>query len=271
MSGGDVESLVTTRLGRGFRLRLKDKVAIVTGASSGIGQATAQLLAQEGAKVLLADLDAENGESTAAGIRRGGGQARFVTADVASPPDAKKITDQALAAFGQVHILVNNAASFVLQGFGATPEDWDRSLRVNVVGTALVTEYAIEPMKKTGGAIVNLGSISSFCAQPDFFVYSATKAALVQMTRNMALDLGPYGIRVNSVCPGTILTPTTLRHIAETGSTVEEFDRKEGARTFLGRLGQAREVAQAIAFLVSDEASYITGAALMVDGGYSAM
>ena len=252
-------------------MRLKDKVAIVTGASSGIGRATAELFAEEGARVLLADLDPENGESTAEDIRRRGGQARFVKADVSRQKDAKKITDEALAAFEKVDILVNNAAAFVLKGFGSTPEDWQQSWSVNVVGTAMVTEYAVEPMKKSGGAIVILGSISSFCAQPDFFVYSATKAALVQMTRNMAMDLGPHRIRVNSVCPGTILTAASLRHIAKIGSTVEEFNRTEGAKTFLGRLGQAREVAQAIAFLVSDEASYITGAALMVDGGYSAM
>jgi NAD(P)-dependent dehydrogenase (short-subunit alcohol dehydrogenase family) len=166
---------------------------------------------------------------------------------------------------------VNDAATFVLKGFGATPQDWERSLSVNVFGTAMVTEYAMEPMKKAGGAIVIVGSISSFCAQPDFFVYSGTKAALVQMTRNMAMDLGPYRIRVNSVCPGTILTPASLRHIAKIGSTVEEFKRTEGAKTFLGRVGQPHEVAQAIGFLVSAQASYITGAVLMVDGGYSAM
>jgi NAD(P)-dependent dehydrogenase (short-subunit alcohol dehydrogenase family) len=252
-------------------VRLKDQVAIVTGASSGIGQATAELLAEEGARVLLADVDAENGESTAEGIRRRNGQARFVKADISLQVEAKRITDEALAAFGQIDILVNDAAAFVLKGFGATPEDWERSLGVNVIGTAMVTEYAIEPMKKSGGSIVIVGSISSFCAQPDFFVYSATKAALVQMTRNMALDLGPHRIRVNSVCPGTILTAASLRHIAKIGSTVEEFNRTEGAKTFLGRVGQPREVAQAISFLVSDQASYITGASLMVDGGYSAM
>jgi dihydroanticapsin dehydrogenase len=252
-------------------MRLKDKVAIVTGASSGIGQATAELFAEEGAKVVLADIDAENGELTAERIRQRSGQARFVKADISRQAEAKKITDETLATFGQVDILVNDAAAFVLKGFGATPQDWERSLSVNVIGTAMVTECAMEPMKKAGGAIVIVGSISSFCAQPDFFVYSATKAALVQMTRNMAMDLGPYRIRVNSVCPGTILTPASLRHIAKIGSTVEEFERTEGAKTFLGRAGRPHEVAQAIGFLVSAQASYITGAVLMVDGGYSAM
>jgi NAD(P)-dependent dehydrogenase (short-subunit alcohol dehydrogenase family) len=252
-------------------MRLRDKVAIVTGASSGIGQATAQLFAEEGAKVLLADIDAENGEATRQSIRQHGGVAQFVEADISRPADAQKITDEALAAFGQVNILVNDAAAFVLKGFNATEEDWRRSLGVNVIGTALVTGSAAEAMKKTGGAIVMLGSISSFIAQRNFFVYSATKAALVQMARNMAMDLGGYGIRVNAVCPGTILTPASYRHIQKIGYTVEQFEKEEGAKTLLGRVGRPREVAQAICFLASDEASYITGAALMVDGGYTAL
>jgi NAD(P)-dependent dehydrogenase (short-subunit alcohol dehydrogenase family) len=253
-------------------MRLKDKVAIVTGASSGIGQATAEVCAEEGARVVLADIDVENGEKTAAGIRERGGQAKFVKADISQEADAKRITDETLAAFGTVNVLVNDAAAFVLKGFEASVEDWQRSLGVNVIGTAMVTRYAIEPMKKAGGgAIVLLGSISGFCAQPDFFVYSATKAAIVQMTRNMAMDLGPFGIRVNSVCPGTILTPASMRHITKINSTVEEFSRVEGAKGFLGRIAQPREVAHPICFLASDEASFITGAALLVDGGYSAM
>ena len=252
-------------------MRLKDKVAIVTGASSGIGQATAELFAEEGAKVVLADIDADGGEATAAGIRQRGGEARFVKADISREADAKRITDEALSAFGQVNVLVNDAAAFVLKGFEASVEDWQRSLGVNVIGTAMVTRYAVEPMKKAGGAVVLLGSISSFCAQPDFFVYSATKAALVQMTRNMALDLGPFGIRVNSVCPGTILTPASMRHITKINSTVEEFSRVEGAKGFLGRIGNPREVAYPVCFLASDEASFITGASLLVDGGYSAV
>ena len=252
-------------------MRLKDKVAIVTGASSGIGQATAEVFAEEGAKVVLADIDVANGQATADGIRQRGGQAHFVRADVSVEADAKKITDEALAAFGHVDILVNDAAAFVLKGFGASVEDWQRALGVNVVGAAMVTRYAIEPMKKTGGAIVLLGSISSFVAHADFFVYSSTKAALVQMARNMAMDLGPFGIRVNAVCPGPILTPGSIGHITKTGSTVEEFKRSQGEKVFLGRVGNPREVAYAICFLVSDEASFITGASLLVDGGYTAV
>ena len=251
-------------------MRLKEKVAIVTGAASGIGQATAELFAEEGARVVLADIDTNFGEAVASGIRDKGGLAHFVAADIASEVEARKISEQAVRVFGGINILVNNAAVFVLKGFDATVADWERSLGVNVTGTAMVTKCAVEHLKKTGGAIVNLSSISAFIAQPDFFAYSTTKAALLQMTRNMAMDLGRFKIRVNSVCPGTILTPASLRHMEKLGMSLEQFDAEEGAKTFLARVGRPREVAYAILFLVSDESSYITGASLMVDGGYTA-
>jgi NAD(P)-dependent dehydrogenase (short-subunit alcohol dehydrogenase family) len=251
-------------------MRLKEKVAIVTGAASGIGQATAELFAEEGARVVLADIDTRLGEAVTSGIRDQGGRAHFVRADISSETDAKQISEEAIKMFDGIDILVNNAAAFVLKGFNATVEDWHRSLEVNVTGTAMVTKYAVEHLKQTGGAIVNLSSISAFIAQPDFFAYSATKAAVLQITRNMAMDLGRYKIRVNSVCPGTILTPASFRHMEKLGLTLEQFDAEEGAKTFLARAGRPREVAYAILFLVSDESSYITGASLMVDGGYTA-
>ena len=252
-------------------MRVKDKVAIVTGAATGIGQTAAEVLAQEGAKVVVADIDAAGGEATVAAIRGKGGAAVFVQADISKEAEARRISDEAVRNFGRIDILVNNAATFVLKGFEATVEEWQRSLGVNVVGTAMVTKYAVEHMKKNGGgSIVILASISSFVAQPNFFAYSATKAALLQMTRNMAMDLGPHKIRVNCVCPGTILTAASYRHMEKVGMTLEQFNADEGAKTFLGRIGQTREVAAAILFLASDEAAYITGASLMVDGGYTA-
>ncbi|MGH7967112.1 MAG: SDR family NAD(P)-dependent oxidoreductase, partial [Limisphaerales bacterium] len=181
-------------------------MAIVTGSGSGIGRATAELLAEEGAKVVVADIDPKGGNETVSAIREKGNAAHFVQADISREADAKKISDEAVKTYGAIDILVNNAATFVLKGFEATVEEWQHSLGVNVVGTAMVTKYAVEHMKKKGGAIVILGSISSFLAQPGFFAYSATKAAMVQLCRNMAMDLGPYKIRVNAVCPGSIIT-----------------------------------------------------------------
>ncbi|MBI4165334.1 MAG: SDR family oxidoreductase [Acidobacteria bacterium] len=253
-------------------MRVKNKVVIVTGAASGIGETTAQVFAEQGGKVVVADIDAKGGEKNVATIKSKGGQAIFVQADISKETDAKHVVDEAVKAFGGVHILVNNAATFVLKGIEATVEEWNRSLGVNVIGTAMMTKYAVTEMKKAGGgAVVNLGSISAFCAQPDFYAYSATKAALVQMTRNMAMDFGPHNIRVNAVCPGLIITPASRNHIAKLGLTVEQYSAQEGAKTFLGRAGNTREVANAILFLASDEASYISGAYLMVDGGYAAI
>jgi NAD(P)-dependent dehydrogenase (short-subunit alcohol dehydrogenase family) len=251
--------------------RLKDKVAIVTGGSAGIGQATAILFAEEGAKVVIADRDAAAGEECVAQIEARGGHAIFVKTDISSEDHCSRVCDEAAKAFGQINVLVNNAASFILKGLEASLADWVRILSVNVVGTAWMSRFASEHMKLAGGgSIVNLGSISSFVAQPSFVTYSATKAALVQMTRNMAMDLAPFNIRVNCVCPGTILTRASHDHMERVGQTLDEFIAEQGPKHLLNRVGDPREVAYPILFLASDEASFITGTHLMVDGGYTA-
>jgi NAD(P)-dependent dehydrogenase (short-subunit alcohol dehydrogenase family) len=176
-------------------MRVQNKVAIVTGAGSGIGRATAELLAEEGAKVVVADIDPKGGNETVKAIQEKGNTAHFVEADISQEADAKRISDQAVKTYGGIDILVNNAATFVLKGFEASVEEWQRSLGVNVIGTAIVTKYAVEHMKKKGGSIVILGSISSFLAQPDFFAYSATKGS------GTPQDSGERGVpRVDHYC-----------------------------------------------------------------------
>jgi NAD(P)-dependent dehydrogenase (short-subunit alcohol dehydrogenase family) len=255
--------------------RIKNKVAIITGGSAGIGRAACELFAQEGAKVVVADIDSKQGKAVAETINKNGGTAIFIRTDISQEKEAKRLVSETVRKFGRLEILVNNAASFVLKGLEATAEDWHRSLGVNVIGTAMVCKYAVAAMKRNNrgqgsGAIVNLGSISGFVAQPEFVAYSTTKAAIIQMTRNLAMDLAPFNIRVNTVCPGTIVTQATERHRAKVGISMTEFEAQEGPRHLLNRVGRPLEVAYPILFLASDEASFITGAHLMVDGGLTA-
>jgi NAD(P)-dependent dehydrogenase (short-subunit alcohol dehydrogenase family) len=251
--------------------RLKGKVAIVTGGSVGIGQATSEVFAEEGARVVVANPNQAAGEECVAKIRADGGDAIFVQTDISQEEHAQRCCDEAVKTYGRLDILVNNGAVFILKGLEATVADWQRMLSVNVMGTALMSRCASEYMKQAGGgAIVNLGSISSFIAQPSFMTYSSTKGAILQMTRNMAMDLAPFNIRVNCVCPGTILTRASYEHMARVGMTLEEFIAAESPKHLLNRIGDPREVAYPILFLASDESSFITGTHLMVDGGYTA-
>jgi dihydroanticapsin dehydrogenase len=192
---------------------------------------------------------------------------------VANEGSVQHMAHEAAQVFGNINILVNNAAIFVLKGIDATPEEWRQILDVNVMGPALVSKHVVPHMRRAGGgAIVNLGSISSFIAQPQFLTYNATKAALANMTRCMALDLAADKIRVNSVCPGSVYTQIVERLTREAGMDRAAADRHPdwGGAHILKRLAEPREIAHAILFLASDEASFITGENLMVDGGYTA-
>ncbi len=202
-----------------------------------------------------------------------GGQCLFVKTDVTDEASIEEMVSLAAGAFGKIDILVNNAAVFVLQGIEASVEDWHRSLDTNVIGAALVSKHVVEEMRKAGGgAIVNLGSISSFLGQPQMVTYNATKAALAVMTRCMAVDLAADNIRVNAVCPGTIWTQIVERLVGDEGldRAAADLHPDWGGKCLLNRIADPVEIANAILFLVSDEASYCTGAQLMVDGGYSA-
>lgn len=249
-------------------MRLEGKVAIVTGGGSGIGRATAEVFAREAAKVIICDNNTKVGQETVLSIEKNGGKARFVYADVSQERDIKDMIAETIKAYKKIDILVNNAASFVLKGFDASVAEFKRSFAVNVLGAILASKYASKYMKG-GGTIINLGSISSFVAQPGLFAYSITKAAVLQLTRNMAMDLGPQRIRVNCICPGPVLTDALLNKYE--GEGLDEINAKEGSLTILRRVAQPVEIANAILFLATDDASYITGASIAVDGGYTAL
>ena len=252
-------------------MRLANKVAIITGSGAGIGQATAVRFAEEGAKVVLADLDEGGVNKTASMVEKARGKVVALRSDISKEADAKAISDAAVAAFGTIDILVNNAAEFTAKAVeDATLADWHRVYGVNVFGTAMVSKYAIPHMKaQKRGSIVNVGSVSGVLAQKNFATYSSTKGAIIVMSKCMALDLAPFGIRVNTVCPGTIVTGASEREWTRVGLTREQWCAKEGPRHILNRTGEPIEVANVILFVASDEASFMTASEIMVEGGSS--
>lgn len=243
-------------------MALSGKVALITGAAHGIGRATAHRLSAEGAAVVVADIQDDLGRAVVAEIEAAGGQAAYVHADVGIHEDVRTMIESVLDLYGRLDILVNNAywtkAGSVVE---ISENDWDRAMNIMVKGIYLAGKYALPAMSQTGGAIVNMGSVHSFTAWPNNAVYETAKAAVINLTRQMAIDGGPLGIRVNAVCPGWILSHPER--------VTEELLRRSAQIYPLGRPGQPEEIAKAIHFLVSDEASFITGHALVVDGGLS--
>ncbi|MCY4454265.1 MAG: SDR family oxidoreductase [Immundisolibacterales bacterium] len=250
-------------------MRLTGKNAIVTGAGAGIGHATALRLAEEGARVMVADQDEESGRKTAEEIRRAGGEASSCRTDVSDAAAVERMVAQAVADFGSVNVLVNNAAAFV---FGRVEEvsaaDWAKVLGVNILGYTHTVRGVLPHMREIGGgAIVNVASQSGFVAQPGFVPYNTSKGGVMQLTRCLAMDLAADNIRVNGVCPGPIYTQASERHMDFIGIDREEGRRIFGQETLLKRMGEPVEIANGILFLASDEASFITGAHLVIDGG----
>jgi NAD(P)-dependent dehydrogenase (short-subunit alcohol dehydrogenase family) len=252
-------------------MRLKDKIAIITGAGAGIGHVTALRFAEEGAKLVLADISEANVNSVADQIRDRGFEAIAVASDISKEDDARRINKAAVDAYGGLDILVNNAADFTTFSVeDATVEHWQKVLGVNVIGTALVAKHAIPLMKARGkGSIVNVGSMSGIIAQRRMATYNTSKSAIQNMTRCMALDLAPYGIRVNTICPGCVLTSATEREWIKLGISKEQWIGERAPLHMLNRVGEPIEIANAILFMASDEASFVTAAHLLVDGGYT--
>jgi meso-butanediol dehydrogenase/(S,S)-butanediol dehydrogenase/diacetyl reductase len=250
--------------------RVKGKVAIVTGASSGIGRAAAERLAEEGASVVVSDVDEKLGKEVVRGIEKAGGKAVFVKTDVSKEADAKKLVAATVKAFGKVDVLVNNAG---IRASGPVHEtslaDWEKIMGIDLRGVYLCSRFAIpEMLKKKDGSIINISSVSGVAGDYGMAAYNAAKGGVTNLTRNMALDYAKSGIRVNAVCPGSIRTPLLESAYHELG--YDKATKSFNAAYPPGHIGEARDVAHLILFLASDESRFISGANILIDGGITA-
>ncbi|ABF39648.1 short-chain dehydrogenase/reductase SDR [Candidatus Koribacter versatilis Ellin345] len=250
-----------------MKIDLSGKVAVVTGGAMGIGEACARKIALAGASVAILDPNEDAGTKTAAAIRAHGGECKFFRCDVSKSKDVEQAVGDVITKHSQIDILVSNAG---IQYYGdviTTPEDdWDRVIGVNLKGCFLISKFCVPHMISNGGAIVVLGSVQSFTAIQNSAAYVTSKHAVLGLARAMALDYAHKGIRVNCVCPGTIDTPM-LHWAASLSPDPESVIRTCDRMHALGRIGKPDEVADAVLYLASPMSSFITGAALLVDGG----
>ncbi|MBA3721940.1 MAG: glucose 1-dehydrogenase [Parachlamydiaceae bacterium] len=246
--------------------KLKGKVAVVTGASKGIGASIALHLAAEGASVVVNYSSSKEGaERVVAEIVRNGGKGIAVQANVANLVDIKRLFSETKKAFGGLDILVNNAGIYEFAPIEkVTPELFHKMFDINVLGVLLASEQAVQYFGKSGGSIINISSIASTAATPNASVYSATKAAVDAITRTLGLELGGRKIRVNSINPGMVET----EGLHTSGIAESDFRNKVESRIPLGRIGQPKDIAPAVVFLASDDASWITGETLYISGGF---
>jgi NAD(P)-dependent dehydrogenase (short-subunit alcohol dehydrogenase family) len=247
---------------------LEGRVALVTGAAQGIGQSVARRLAKAGATVIVADIDEDGGKSVAGGIVADGGDALFIRTDVGVMQDVRAATDLAITAHGRLDILVNNAARGFRGAVDAIEEsDWNEAINTNLTSVWRGMKCAVPHMRARGsGSIINMGSVLAFTGFHDYAAYSAAKGGINALTQQAALDLAVAGIRVNAVAPGTIMTPLNQKVFDAAPDPQALIDQWNAAHP-IGRFGQPDEVAEAVLFLASDRASFITGTTLRVDGG----
>jgi NAD(P)-dependent dehydrogenase (short-subunit alcohol dehydrogenase family) len=248
--------------------RLDGKACVVTGAGSGIGRATAQKLAEEGGRVVCVDIAAGAVEETARDI---GGEATAVAADVSKRADCNAFVGRCVEAFGSIDVLVNNAGVDIPGVFHEVPDETiDRTIGVNVLGQIYACQAAIPHMlERDGGSIVNISSVNGVVAEPYLAVYATSKGAVVMLSRGIALDYAKQGIRCNVVCPGWVDTPINYAHADMLGGLQQVYDTIDSFQP-IGRPGEPREIANVIAFLASDEASFVTGSVILADGGMTA-
>ncbi len=253
--------------------RLQNKVALITGGTSGIGEATARVFAREGAQVAITGRRRELGEIVVAQLKQAGSEAIFILADVTRAEDCRRSIDETLAAYGRIDVLFNNAGIVTRGSLEETSEEeWARTFEVNVKGTYLMTKWVLPVMRaQGGGVIVNNASDWGLVGGPGYTAYSASKGAVVLLTKSVALEVARENIRVNAVCPGD--TYVERWHVAERRadsiSFVEELNAM-GEGLPIGRVGTAEEIARSVLFLACDDSAFMTGAALIVDGGNTA-
>ena len=250
-------------------MRLKDKVVLITGSGSGIGRSAALLFGEEGATVLVNDVNADAGSETAEHIRASGGRAAFYGADVTDPEQVRTMVDRIVAEHGRIDVLFNNAG---ISGVGALheiePDQWDRVVSINVRGVYLPSKYALpHMMERRSGSIINMSSCIAEIGLARRAVYAATKGAVLALTKSMQVDYAKYNIRVNALLPGTIMTPFVENYVRTSYDDPEAAIEGLKKRQLSGELGRPEDVARAALFLASDESKFMMGSPLYIDGG----